>query len=124
MMPKKPASCYYPVFLDLRDRLCVVVGGGRIAAQKVQALRRAGACIRLISPTLAQPLQRLVKRGAIEHQHRTFRTRDVHGAWLVISATGDRAADEAVWRAATARRIFINAVDRPALCSVIAPAIL
>lgn len=114
----------YPAFLDLRGRLCVVVGGGRIAAQKVQALRRGGARIRLISPTLVQPLQRLAKSGAMEHRARPFQTRDVQGAWLVISATNDHAVDEAVWRTATARRMFVNAVDRPELCSFIVPSIL
>lgn len=114
---------YYPLFADLADRRCVVVGGGAVAQRKVTALLRCGACVMVVSPEATARLARYAQAGKIEHCARRFRSADLRGAWLVYAATDDPKVNELVFRTATRQRIFTNVVDHPALCSFIAPAI-
>ncbi len=120
-MSQKPS---YPIFTDVRDRLCVVIGGGTIAERKVTRLLRSGANVTVISPMLTRRLARHAQQGMIRHLARPFRPVDLRGAWLVIAATDDPGVNERAFVHATRRRIFTNVVDRKPLCSFIAPAIL
>ncbi len=96
--------------LDLRDRLAVVAGGGPVAAVKVALLLEAGARIRVIAPALCEDLVDAFAAHRISWEMREVIETDLDGAWLVVAATGDRAADEAVCRWATAARTWsINA---------------
>lgn len=115
---------YYPVYLDLKDRAVLIVGGGKVAEGKIEQLVNAGARVRVVSPKLTPRLGQLVAGKVIEHRAGLFTEDDLDGVMLVISATDDRAVNEAVARAANARQIFCNVVDRRALCSFIAPALL
>jgi len=117
------ARAYYPLFADLRDRRCLIVGGGAVAQRKVTTLLRYGARITVVSPTLTKRLAAYARRGVIRHQARPFSPGDLRGVWLVYAATDDQRVNESVYRTATRRRIFTNVVDQPALCSFIAPAI-
>jgi uroporphyrin-III C-methyltransferase/precorrin-2 dehydrogenase/sirohydrochlorin ferrochelatase len=112
---------FLPIFLRLEGRLAVLVGGGEIAARKIELLRRAGARIRVVAPVLAPQLATL---DGIEHRARRFHPDDLDGAELVIAATDDRAVNAAVAAAARARHLPVNVVDDPALCSFIMPAIV
>ena len=115
---------YYPAFLDLRDRRCLVVGGGAVAERKVEALRDAGARVVVVSPTLTGALDALVAAGSIEHRARRFRRHDTRGCALVVAATGVRTVDDAVAAAARRVRALVNVVDRPAACDFILPSVL
>jgi siroheme synthase-like protein len=115
---------HYPVFLDVRARRCVVVGGGPIAERKVGALRTAGAAVVVISPTLTRRLAAWARQGRMAYHARPFRAGDLRGAWLAIAATADEAVNAAVVREAQRRRVWANVVDQPARCSFIAPSIL
>jgi precorrin-2 dehydrogenase/sirohydrochlorin ferrochelatase len=106
---------YYPVSLKISGRLCVVVGGGRVAAQKIKALLRAGARVRIVSPTAGPALK------GLDIRHREFRDSDVSGAFLVIAATDDPRVNARVRAACEKRKILVNVVDRPELCTFIAP---
>jgi len=81
---------YYPVFLDLRERNCVVVGGGRVAERKTLSLLEAGANVTVVAPSLTHKLQDLSASGKITHLAKTFENEDIAGAFLVIAATGLR----------------------------------
>src|SRR5208283_938979 len=70
---------YYPIFLDLRGRRCTVVGGGRVAERKVQALLRAGASVHVISPAVTPRLALLAARKKIDLTPRAFRPADREG---------------------------------------------
>ncbi len=115
---------YYPLFVDLRGRRCVVIGGGLIAQRKVTTLLRFGAAITLVSPTVTKRLARYAQQGVVRHVVRRFRPGDLKGAWLVYAATDDQQINEQVFREASAAQIFTNVVDQKPLCSFIAPAIV
>jgi precorrin-2 dehydrogenase/sirohydrochlorin ferrochelatase len=113
---------YYPAFLDIQGRKCVVAGGGRVAERKVRELLRAGAKVRVISPGLCAGLKKLAERGEILYSKRRFRATDLRGAFLAIAATDDMETNCRV--AAAGNKIPVNVVDEPSLCSFIVPSSL
>lgn len=115
---------YFPAFLDLRRRPCLVVGGGTLASHKARALLRAGARVRVVAPRLDRSLSALQRAGRVTARRRAFRDRDLEGCVLVIAATDDAAVNRAVYRGSRRRRIPCNVVDQPALCSFIFPSVL
>lgn len=113
---------YYPVYLDLKERPCVVVGGGTVAANKVRGLLDAEARVTVIAPRLSPELEQLARRGRVGHVARTYRPGDLAGAFLVIAATDNPDVNRQVWQEAIAQRVLVNVVDDPAHCTFIAPA--
>jgi uroporphyrin-III C-methyltransferase/precorrin-2 dehydrogenase/sirohydrochlorin ferrochelatase len=99
----------FPLFLKLADRPVLVVGGGPVAAGKVEALLPTGAHIIVVAPDVCEA----IARTGVEIRRRRFRVADLRGAWLVVSAATP-AVNAAVARAAGKRRLFVNAVDDPA----------
>ena len=120
--PESPAP-FYPVFLDLRGRSCLVAGGGPVAIGKVRALVDAGAAVTVVSPDADGPLPAWAAEGRIRWRQRRFLEEDVDGCVLVIAATDDRAVNAAVYACAERARVFANAVDDLDHCSFIAPAV-
>ncbi len=115
---------YYPVFLDLQGRRCVVIGGGHIAQRKVTTLLSCGAHVTVISPAVTPRLAAYAKQSKIRHVQRRLRSNDLQGAWLIYAATDEQTINQLVARAGLRRRIFTNVVDQPDLCSFITPAIM
>ena len=115
----------YPLFLvHLEQARCVVVGGGRVAARKVRALRKAGARVTIIAPQLSDPLRELTAAADVEVLERAYRHGDLEGAFLVIAATDDPAINERVWEEAQGRGLLVNVVDDPDHCNFIAPSVV
>ncbi len=114
---------FYPVFLDLRGRRAVVIGGGAVAEQKVLGLLSAGAHITVVSPETTPRLAELAAAGGIDLRRRPYRSGDLAGAWLAIAGTDDCAANAQVWAEAEREGVLLNAVDDVDHCSFIAPAI-
>ena len=115
---------YYPVFVNLQDKRCLVVGGGEVASQKVHGLLEAGARVCVVSPQLSKALAALAVQGVIAYQPRPFRADDVLGCTLVIGATDQPAVNMAVCRAAREHDVWVNIVDTPDACDFIAPAVV
>lgn len=115
---------YYPVFLDLRDRPCVVVGGDAAAGAKVESLLAAGARVTVVAPELVGALADLAAAGAVRHLARPYRTGDLDGAFLAISVLADPAVNQPLWEEAEARGIPANVMDDVPRCSFIAPSIV
>ena len=115
---------YFPVFADLDGVDVLVVGGGEQAAQKVRLLRKTGARVAVVAESVGDELRMLGERGAIDLLRRPFRANDVRGRRLVYVATGDKALDAAVSRAAQARGVAVNVVDAPELSTFITPAVV
>ncbi len=117
-------SDYYPVSLQLQDRLCIVVGGGKIAEGKVDGLLAAHALVTVISPDLTPSLSTCAAAGKITWQPRLYRPGDLQGAFLVICATDRREINAQVWQEASANSQLVNVVDDTPYCNFIAPSIL
>ncbi len=115
---------YYPVFLDLTDRPCGVIGGGAVAERKVETLLAAGARLTVVSPTLTSRLQALADAGRIRHVGREYRPGDLAGQQLAFAATDDGGVNGAVAAEARERAIWVNAADDPPHCSFILPSVL
>lgn len=114
----------FPLFADLTQRLVLVVGGGAVAARKVQALREAGASVRLGAPELHAELAALAREGAIAHVPGRFEESWLDDVWLVVAATDDREVNAQVAAAAERRRLLVNVVDDPGLSSFQVPSIV
>jgi len=115
---------YFPAFLDLNGRSCLVVGGGDVAFRKVRLLTAAGAVITIVAPDISQDLIDFSGNKRLEFVLREFRSSDVSSHWLVVSATGNPAVERSVFKAATDAGIFCNGVDDITNCSYITPAIV
>jgi precorrin-2 dehydrogenase/sirohydrochlorin ferrochelatase len=112
---------YYPVFLDLKGKKAVVVGGGKVAERKVLVLLKAGADITVISPSITRRLLRERTRKTIRHISRDFARHDLKGAFLAIAATDSSEINREVALRAPA---LVNVVDVPSECNFIAPSVI
>lgn len=115
---------YYPVFLELQNRPCLVIGGGQVAASKAKALISCGARVNVVSPALSSELQRLLKQRKIRWRKGSFGSGDLKNAELVVGATDDARTNQAVSRLCKKKRIWVNVVDEPRLCSFIVPSVV
>lgn len=115
---------YYPVALDLLERPCLVVGGGRIAEEKIDPLLRSGAEITVISPEVREPFRELERNGRITLHLREYQPGDIDGYYLVIAATDSFQANAVIAQEAREKRIFVNAVDDPPNCDFFAVSIV
>jgi uroporphyrin-III C-methyltransferase/precorrin-2 dehydrogenase/sirohydrochlorin ferrochelatase len=106
-----------PIFFNIKNRPCVVIGGGDVAMRKVTMLLKADAAITLYSPEICHELQDLVDAQKIKFVKDNFNPNQLQGACLVIAATDDEAVNEAVSVAAKAQNIPVNVVDAPDLCT-------
>ncbi len=107
----------YPVNLVVAGRRCVVVGAGRIAARKIDALLDAGARVHVVAPQLDPRVAEWRDAGVVTVAQRAFEAADLDGAWLATTATGVPDVDHAVFEAGEERQIWVNSADDPANCS-------
>ena len=114
----------YPVGLDIADKLCVVVGGGHVAARKVGGILAANGRVRIVSPVLTTRLDALVGRRGVEWRQKVFEAEDLTGAFLVFAATDNPEAQAAIVAAARASNLLVNVADCPELCDFQIPAVL
>jgi precorrin-2 dehydrogenase len=115
---------YIPIFLDVTGRECVVVGGGEIAARKVESILEAGAHVTVVSPRLSPPMDAIVASGLATHIARDYQPGDIRGCVLVYAATDDPKLHRELAAEARALGIPINVVDVPELCTFTAPAVV
>ena len=109
---------YYPVYLDVEGKRCVIVGGGNVAYRKACSLKEAGADVTVISPDTCPEISSEKGLTLIKE---SYDERYLDDAMLVIAATGDEDVNKRVFLDAEKRNIIVNVVDRPELCSFIVP---
>jgi len=112
---------FLPVFMNVKGRLCLVVGGGEVAYRKATVLRDAGAAIKAVAPEFTDAFTSL---SGVECITGRFQSDHLDGAMLVIAATDDRTVNQEVSQQARARNIPVNVADNPDLCTFIIPSIL
>jgi precorrin-2 dehydrogenase/sirohydrochlorin ferrochelatase len=100
-----------PIFVKLRDRLVVVIGGGAVAEAKIEGLFAAEARVRIVAPRVTPAIAQWIAQGKVEWRAKTFASADLDGAYLVIAATSAPGVNEAVFVEADARGILCNSVD-------------
>lgn len=115
---------FLPLFFDLQGKHCLVVGGGAIAYRKANLLYRAGACLHVIAPQVADELQWLAGQSGGDYVERGYLPADLDNKALVIAATNDENVNAQVSAHAHRRQLPVNVVDNPALCSFILPSIV
>ncbi|WP_312239986.1 siroheme synthase CysG [Pantoea sp.] len=115
---------YLPLFADLKGRPVLVVGGGDVAARKIELLRRAGAQVQIAARTLCPELQALREENQIAWLATAFDEAQLEGVFLVIAATDDNALNSRVYEAANACHKLVNVVDDQPKCSFIFPSIV
>jgi precorrin-2 dehydrogenase/sirohydrochlorin ferrochelatase len=115
---------FYPVYLNLKGKRVVVIGGGEVAERKVESMLETGALITLVSPEVTPRLSELADEKRVELHKRPYRLGDCRGAALVLSATDDAEVSSAVWNEARTSGALVNTADRPALCDFIMPAVV
>jgi precorrin-2 dehydrogenase / sirohydrochlorin ferrochelatase len=115
---------YYPVFLDLTGRRCIVIGGGVVAERKVDGLLAAGAHVTVVSPEISEGLRRLILQPSLEHLARKYERGDLAGFAIAFVATDDRAVNAAIFDEARSRGIWVNCADDPSHCDFISPAMI
>jgi len=106
----------FPLFLKLRGRRCVIVGGGKISEGKIAGLLSTGAKIRVVSPEVTQQIAKWRRDRRVRWAKRKFRKTDLAGAYMVIAATSSIGVHRAIYREARRRGVLCNIVDVPELC--------
>jgi uroporphyrin-III C-methyltransferase/precorrin-2 dehydrogenase/sirohydrochlorin ferrochelatase len=115
---------HLPIFLDIKGKPCLVVGGGPIALRKLDNLLRAGADAVVVAPKLTNELNARISAESIRHHARRFEDADLTGMHLVIAATDDRAVNRHIAELANARQIPVNVADQPQDCTFIMPSVV
>lgn len=115
---------YFPIYLDLQQRPCLVVGGGEVAERKIAGLLEGGAKVTVVSPNVTENIARWSRQGLIELQARRYRAGDTVGFRIVFAATDDEAMSDVVFRECRNAGAWINAADDPDRCDFILPSVL
>ncbi len=115
---------YYPIFVELQDIPCVVVGGGREAQRKAEGLLGAGAKVTVVSPKLTRPLQKMLADGEIDCIQREYQEGDIDPFHIVMVATDDGAVNSEVSAEGRRKRIWVNAADDIPNCDFILPSVI
>ncbi len=115
---------YFPIFFDVREKICLVVGGGAVASRKAAILLKAHAQVVVVAPQVSAAMQQLVDKHDLTLYARAFEANDVQKATLVMAATNDIQVNQHVATAAKAQGIPVNVADNPDLCSFIMPSIV
>ena len=112
----------YPVCLNITHKLCVVIGGGRVAERKIRGILADCGSVRVISPTITPTLHVLVRQELIDWQEKSYSANDLKGAFLVFAATNMPDVQNAILRDAHAARMLVNIADNPSACDFQVPA--
>ena len=115
---------YYPIHLDIKNRNCLVVGGGGVGTRKVDNLLKCGARVAVVSPEISSKLQDLSKSEPLTLKFRPYRSTDLEGMFLVIGATDDENLNQQISKDAEKSNTLCNIADRPEVCNFILPSIV
>ncbi len=114
----------FPIILNIIDKDCLVVGGGKVALRKIKSLLQAGAKIRVISPEFLSDINKLAENNLIKLFKKNFEEKDIGCPFLVISATNNIDINKKVAEMCFNRNIPVNVIDDPSLCTFQIPAVV
>lgn len=114
----------FPLFIALKGKKCVVVGGGEVASRKIQVLLEFDAFITVISPEISESIQELKWQGKVIVIKKRYSEDDIEGAFMVIAATSDEKVNQKVYNDALRSNIFVNVADCPEKCTFTFPSVV
>lgn len=117
-------TAYYPVYLNLTGKRCLVFGGGPVAEAKIAKLRHSGAAVAVVSPKVTPAIRDAALNGDVEWRDRHYQPGDLEGAFLGIAATDQRKVNQQIFQEAERLGVLLNVVDDPAQCTFIAPSVV
>ena len=115
---------YFPMFIDLAEKKCVIIGGGMVALQKLKVLHDFSADIKLIAREICSPVREFCNHNQISYCEKEYEEKDLQEAFLVVAATNQESLNRSGYETCVKRRISVNVVDQPSLCTFIFPAYL
>lgn len=115
---------YFPILLNLQNKKCLVVGGGAVAQRKIENILDTGVKIKCVSIEFTDDLLALLKQNSIEYYKRPFEISDLDDMDIVFAATNDSEINKQIYQECEKRKILINVVDNPQICTFIVPAII
>ncbi|MDM8536625.1 bifunctional precorrin-2 dehydrogenase/sirohydrochlorin ferrochelatase [Desulfobacterales bacterium HSG17] len=115
---------YYPINLDVRNKNCLVVGGGTVGTRKVLTLLQCRAVVTIISPEVTEKLDELALSGSVKLINRGYASKDLQGMFLVISASDNNKVNQLVYEDAAALNILCNIADIPDACNFTLPSVI
>jgi len=115
---------YYPINLDVQNKNCLVVGGGRVGTRKVLTLLQCSAIVTIVSPEISEKLKDLVLSGSVNLIKRGYLSGDLQDMFLVISASDNNKINQMVYKDAKACNILCNIADIPDSCNFIVPSVI
>lgn len=113
---------FYPINLNISGRLCLVVGGGAVAARKIEALLFSEALVRVVSPEVSRKISDYAARGQIEWIRREYRESDLEQVFLVFAATNQPIVQDQIAHQAKKSGVLLNSADHPDQCDFQVPA--
>lgn len=115
---------YFPIYLEMTGRRCLVIGGGAVAERKIASLLEAGAAVSVISPEVSETIARWSAKRSIQFKARRYQAGDLAGFEMVFVATDDDEVTARVYHESRSRAVWVNAADDPARCDFILPSAL
>ena len=115
---------FFPIYLEMRGRRCLVICGGAVAERKIAHLLEAGAEVTVISPNASENVARWSKNNSIQLEARCYQNGDLDGYELAFVATDDDRVNASVYQEGKSRGVWVNAADDPAHCDFILPSVL
>jgi precorrin-2 dehydrogenase/sirohydrochlorin ferrochelatase len=115
---------YFPIFIEIKGRRCLVIGGGAVAERKIAGLLEAGAAVAVISPHVTETIARWSKNKLIQLTERGYQPGDLSGHELAFIATDDGEVNASAYHEGRERGVWVNAADDPAHCDFILPSVL
>lgn len=116
---------YYPIYVDLHDKTCLVVGGGKVALRKVQAILKCNARVKLVGTRIIPEIESLKnKYKNFTFQKKAYDSRDLKNMFLIIAATDSNEINTKIAADASRKGLLVNVVDVPKLCNFIVPSII
>lgn len=115
---------WYPIFIKLKGKKVLVVGGGTVATRKVKKLINYHPEITIVSPKITPELQRLISKHNLKYSQRKYRKSDLKNKWIIFVATDDKDLNKQISQDAKQSGLLINVADDPNNCSFIVPSII
>lgn len=115
---------FYPIYINLLNKSCLIVGGGIVAQRKVENLLEYGASITLVSPQITPIIKQYEQSGVIKVVERNFEAQDLDYVFMVFIATNDSEVNRYIAELCVSKQILVNAVDDPPNCDFFVPAVV